>query len=273
MNAKMILDQLMKQASSVQSQGRGGSGQQSRTQGDSGGFDVNKIVDGLAAKLGGGKSGGSKDSKSSGGQGGDFDLKSLLGGGALGMLLGSKRGRSMGGGALKYGALAGVGALAWKAYQNYQSANQAGAGGQDAQFQPQGQPQNQAQGQPLEQLQGQAQEQRGLEILQAMIMAARADGHIDAAERAQLTGEIERLGADDELHAWIQDQFEVPLDADLLASKADSPQAGREIYLVSAAMIDDQNPMERAWLQQLAQALKLEPGLATELERQVQAAT
>ncbi len=34
-------------------------------------------------------------------------------------------------------------------------------------------------------------------------------------------------------------------------------------------MIDDQNPMERAWLDQLAQALKLEAGLATELERQL----
>ena len=34
-------------------------------------------------------------------------------------------------------------------------------------------------------------------------------------------------------------------------------------------MIDDQNPMERAWLDQLASALKLEPPLAAELERQV----
>ena len=37
------------------------------------------------------------------------------------LLLGSKRGRKMGKNALKYGAVAGVGALAWKAYQNYQT--------------------------------------------------------------------------------------------------------------------------------------------------------
>ena len=100
-------------------------------------------------------------------------------------------------------------------------------------------------------------------------MAARADGHIDANERTLLTQEIERLGPDDELHAWIQQQFDAPLDAQALASKADSPQAAREIYIVSAAMIDDQNPMERAWLDQLAPALKLEPALKAELERQV----
>ncbi|MDF0752002.1 tellurite resistance TerB family protein [Marinobacter sp. 71-i] len=191
---------------------------------------------------------------------GGIDVKSLLGGGALGMMVGSKRGRKMGGTALKYGALAGVGVLAWKAYQNYQSqsATQAAAPGNNIQ-----------EGQPLEQLQGSAQEQRGLEILQAMIMAARADGHVDGNERAMLTQEIENLGPDDELHAWIQQQFDAPLDANALARNADSPQASREIYVVSVAMIDDQNPMERAWLDQLASALKLEPPLAAELEHQV----
>lgn len=190
-----------------------------------------------------------------------IDVKSLLGGGALGLMIGSKRGRKIGGTALKYGAVAGVGALAMKAYQNYQS--QAGAV----------QPQTQSrlpEGRPLEQLQGQAQEQRGLEILQAMIMAARADGHVDSNERALLTAEIEKLGPDDDLHAWIQQQFDAPLDAAVLARSADSPQASREIYLVSVAMVDKQNPMERAWLDQLADALQLQPPLADELERQVQ---
>lgn len=241
MNAMNILNQLMKQAS-------GGQGQP----GKSGGTDVNRMVGELASQF---KGGGSKGSGSGG-----IDVKSLLGGGALGLMVGSKRGRKMGGTALKYGALAGVGVLAWKAYQNYQSQSSS----QTAT------PANNTQeGQPLEQLQGSAQEQRGLEILQAMIMAARADGHVDNNERAMLTQEIENLGPDDELHAWIQQQFDAPLDANALARNADSPQASREIYVVSVAMIDDQNPMERAWLDQLASALKLEPPLAAELERQV----
>jgi len=58
-----------------------------------------------------------------------------------------------------------------------------------------------------------------------------------------------------------------------LARNADSPQAAREIYVVSAVMIDEQNPMERAWLEQLAGALKIEPNLARELEQQVLAAS
>lgn len=233
MNAKGILDQLMKQAGGIS----GGSAGQSGS-----GFDVNRLMNGLSSGLGG-------DGK---GQGG-VDVKSLLGGSALGMLIGTKRGRKMGGTALKYGAIAGVGMLAWKAWQNYQSSQQVDES---------------REGKPIESLDGQAQERRSLEILQAMIMAARADGHIDESERAQLTKQIDDLGADAELHAWVEQQFQAPLDAAALARQADSPQAGREIYLVSAAMIDDQNPMERAWLDQLAEALQLEPELARELERQ-----
>ncbi|MDO3383753.1 tellurite resistance TerB family protein [Gilvimarinus algae] len=237
MNASSILNQLMKQA-----------GGQSSGSSAGGGMDVGKMMSGLSSQFSGGK-----------GTGG-IDLKSLLGGGALGLMIGSKRGRKMGGKAIKYGALAGVGFLAWKAYQKYQ-ADGAAATAPQASAQ---------QGQPLEQLQGQAQEQRGLEILQAMIMAARADGHIDANERAMLTQEIETLGPDDELHAWIQQQFDAPLDADALAHSADSPQAGREIYLVSAIIVDEQNPMERAWLDQLAKALGIPPDMAKELDRQVE---
>ena len=230
MNAKGILDQLMKQASG-----------QSKS---SGGFDAQQLVKGLSSQFSGNSG---KEGASSGG----FDVKSLLGGGAMGALIGSKRGRKMGGKALKYGAIAGVGVLAWKAWQNRQ------ASGDSAQ-----------EGAPIDDLNGQAQEQRSLEILQAMIMAARADGHIDDTERQQLGEQIEALGADAELQAWVEQQFQAPLDAEALAQQADSPQAAREIYLASVAIIDDQNPMERAWLDQLAAALELDAEMRAELERQ-----
>jgi len=231
MNVMSVLNQIMAQAQNGQS-------------GSSGGVDVSRALEGLGSQYSG-----------QGGSG--IDVKSLIGGGALGLMLGSKRGRKMGGKALKYGAIAGVGVLAWKAYQNYQSNHQMPAG-------------SSAQGLPLEQLQCADQEYRGLEILQAMIMAARADGHIDAAERALLTREIEKLGPDDELHRWIEQQFDMPLDASHLARNLDSPQAAREIYMVSVMMVDEQNPMERAWLDQLVDALVLDKGLAKELEHQVQ---
>jgi uncharacterized membrane protein YebE (DUF533 family) len=74
------------------------------------------------------------------------------------------------------------------------------------------------------------------------------------------------------MHRWVEQQLKAPLDAQALAREADSPQAAREMYLISVAVIDDQNPMERAWLDQLASALNLTPEMAAELERQAQQA-
>lgn len=237
MNASKILEQLMRQAG-----GKSGSG--------SGGVDVKGMLDGLSRQLGGGSATGQQ------GGGSGVDVKSLLGGGALGLLVGSKRGRKLGGKALKYGAIAGVGALAWKAWQNSR-----GQGGESA-----------AEGEPVERLGGQARERRSLELLQAMIMAARADGHIDAQERELIAAQIDALGADRELHDWVERQMQAPLDAQALADEVDSPQAAREMYLISVAVIDDQNPMERAWLDQLGQALALPRELTGELERQAREA-
>lgn len=241
MNANKILQQLMQQASGSQK----GSG-----------VDVKGMLGGLSKQLGGSSS----DGKSSGGSAGGFDMKSLLGGGAMGMLVGSKRGRKLGGKALKYGAIAGVGVLAWKAWQSSQNKSSGS------------EPQDAGEGERVEVLDGEHQERRSLELLQAMIMAARADGHIDEQEQAMITEQIDALGADDEMHRWIEQQLNAPLDAKALAREADSPQAAREMYLISVAVIDEQNPMERAWLDQLASALDLPQEMTAELERQAQQA-
>ncbi|MBF59488.1 MAG: hypothetical protein CME80_17495 [Halomonas sp.] len=246
MNASKILQQLMQQAGGSQ---KGGSGS---------GVDVKGMLSGLSKQLGSGSSG------QGGGSSSGFDVKSLLGGGAMGMLVGSKRGRSMGGKALKYGAIAGVGVLAWKAWQSSQAAKNGIAQQNTAQ--------NASEGERVEALSGEYQERRSLELLQAMIMAARADGHIDQQEQALITEQIDALGADQEMHNWVEQQLKAPLDAQALAREADSPQAAREMYLISVAVTDDQNPMERAWLDQLGNALNLPKEMTDELERQAQQA-
>ncbi|PCF94472.1 tellurite resistance TerB family protein [Vreelandella nigrificans] len=247
MNASRILQQLMQQAT--------GSQNSSGSQKGSGGMDVKGMLDGLSRQLGGSNSQGANQ----GGKASGFDMKSLLGGGAMGLLVGSKRGRSMGGKALKYGAIAGVGMLAWKAWQSSQEAKGGSAN-------------SAVEGERVEVLSGEYQERRSLELLQAMIMAARADGHIDEQEQALITEQIDALGADQEMHNWVEQQLKAPLDAQALAREADSPQAAREMYLISVAVTDEQNPMERAWLDQLAGALNLPKEVADELERQARQA-
>lgn len=42
------------------------------------------------------------------------------------------------------------------------------------------------------------------------------------------------------------------------------------MYLASAAVIDEQNAMERAWLEELGTALGLDESMRRELERQLE---
>lgn len=191
-----------------------------------------------------------------------LDAGNLLSGGVLGRLVGSRRGRRMSGKALKFGAIAGVGMLAWKAWQRRQATEPA----------PDGPPPEDEL--PFERLQDTlSQERRSQAILKAMIAAACSDGHIDDVERAQLSEQIEAMGAGTELLEWAEQQMLSPLEAAEVARDADSPQAAREMYLASAAIIDDQNPAERAWLDELAAALKLDEYVVRELELQATTVT
>ena len=48
-----------------------------------------------------------------------------------------------------------------------------------------------------------------------------------------------------------------------------TPEMAAEMYLASVMMVDEEHFMERAYLDELAKQLKLEPGLKEELEKQV----
>ncbi len=229
MNTRGLLDQLLKSGQDLLQQ---------KTGGKSGGF------------AGGG----------SGGVGGN--LGSLLGGagggalaaGALGLLLGNKSARKLGGKALTYGGLAALGVLAYKAYGNWQ-AKQAGA--------PQGEPQT------LDRLPASQAEQHSQAVLKALVAAAKADGHVDARERQLIEGELGKLTQDAELRSWLELELNKPLDPADVARAACTPEMAAEMYLASVLMVDEEHFMERAYLDELARQLKLDPDLKTELESQV----
>lgn len=230
--------------------------------------------------LGGGASHGGLPTQHGGqpARGGSDLGKYLVGGaagGALGLLLGSKRGRSVGGKALKYGSVAAVGALAWKLYQDHQAKQQAQ---QATQGMPQGRPMTgsvpvpgyvppapmQAAGfaaLPAPQMELHAQA-----MLKAMIAAAKSDGHLDARERELLQGEMARLNADAESRAWFEAELAKPVEPAEVAAAVTSPEMAAEVYLASLLVVDETTTMERAYLDELARRLRLDPGLKADLE-------
>lgn len=197
--------------------------------------------------------------------GGTSQLGSLLSGagggalaaGALGLLLGNKKARKVGGKVLTYGGLAALGVLAYKAYGNWQS-QQASA--------PRGEPQTVDRLPPAEmELHSQA-------ILRAIVAAAKADGHIDDREREMIDGEIARFTADADLQTWLDRELAKPLDPAEVARAAQSEEMAAEMYLASLLMVDEENFMERAYLNELARQLSLDASLRSELESEARKA-
>jgi uncharacterized membrane protein YebE (DUF533 family) len=238
MNTRGLLDQLLKSGQDLL-QNKAGGGQ-------------NKVSSGgLGGLLGG-----------SGGSGGLGSLLSGAGGGALaagamGLLLGSKKVRKVGGKVAIYGGLAALGVIAYKAYGNWQA--QQGTA-------PQTEPQT------LDRLPAAQVEEHSQAILKALVAAAKADGHVDDRERALIEGEFTKLDSDQQLQQWLHAELSKPLDPAEVARAASTPEMAAEMYIASVMLVDEESFMEKSYLDELARQLKLDPGLKAELEKQVRQA-
>jgi uncharacterized membrane protein YebE (DUF533 family) len=193
-------------------------------------------------------------------------LGSLLGGagggalaaGAMGLLLGNKKARKVGGKVAVYGGIAALGVMAYKAYGNWQAQQGAGA---------------RSEPQTVDRVPALQAEQHSQAILKALVAAAKADGHVDERERALIEGEFTRLDNDQELRHWLHAELNKPLDPGDVARAASTPEIAAEMYLASVMLVDEESFMEKSYLDELARQLKLEPGLKLELERQVRQAS
>jgi uncharacterized membrane protein YebE (DUF533 family) len=178
--------------------------------------------------------------------------KGAISGGALGLLLGKhKTTRKL----ATYGGLAAIGVMAYRAYGEYKQQQGGFAAGATPQTVDRLPP-------PQVELHSQA-------ILIALVAAAKADGHIDARERQVIEGEFARLGTDHDMQQWLHAELEKPLDPVEVARAGSTPEIASEMYLASLMVADEQSFMERAYLDELAKQLKLDPSLKAQLERQL----
>ena len=201
------------------------------------------------------------DKQNNGSSSGDNKIGQFLtgaGGGALagtavGLLLGNKKARKMGGSVLKYGGVAALGAVAFKAYQIWQQNN--------LQTAPQATPQT------IDKLPAAEAERHSQVILQAMIGAAKADGHIDDQERLLIDQQIAEYTDDSELQKWIDSELKKPVNPVEIARLASTQEMAAEMYLASLIMIDEDSFMEKAYLDELARQLNLDEALKAEIHQ------
>ena len=92
-------------------------------------------------------------------------------------------------------------------------------------------------------------------LVRAMIAAAKADGTIDADERARI---VDRFGdLDAEERAFLEAEMAAPLDLDGLIGGVTDPALQAEVYAASLMAIDLDTPAEKLYLQLLAAKLGL----------------
>lgn len=202
-------------------------------------------------------------------------LGGLLGAGALGGLLGTlmsgKTAKSVAKGALVVGGTAAVGALAWNFYQKWsqnaaantqqpQTAAQPNPSGWSAKLNPQAE-QAPAALPPAD--------AKALLLLEAMVFAARADGHIDAKEQEQIHNAVAAMFPGQNMTALMDTLLVKPLDPSLLAAQISTPEEAHDLYRLSCMIVDIDHFMERSYLDGLAAALGIPAEAKVTLEQEV----
>ncbi|MCW5732389.1 MAG: tellurite resistance TerB family protein [Alphaproteobacteria bacterium] len=195
-----------------------------------------------------------------------------LAGGLAALLLGTKTGRKLGGSALKLGGMAAIGALAYKAYRDWQAGKTAAPGAQAPRPVSAPLPPAPA-GTPFNPADEAGRQTLARDLLRAMIAAAKADGHIDAREQARVLAEMDKLDLAIEDKAFVVDELRAKLDIDAVAASATTPEKAAEIYAASLLAIDVDHAAERSYLAMLAARLNLDEMLVAHLHRSVADAT
>lgn len=181
-------------------------------------------------------------------------------GGVLALLLSSRSARNMLGNIATAGGVAAVGYLAWQAYSQWRA-------GQQGQQPAAALPAPPAGGAfALDGAAGADGADLRLAVVRAMIAAAKADGHVDAAENARIRAEIsaQNLGAEEK--AFLFDQLDRPADPSVIASLAATQEQAAELYLASCLAMEPDKAEERLYLQRLGDGLRLPADLRATLE-------
>lgn len=177
--------------------------------------------------------------------------KGAIAGGLLGVLLSGNARRLVGAG-VQVGGAALIGSLAFRAYEDWKAGK---AVGSDAPVSPQKRSDRFL---PTDQT---AADDLALRLLQAMVAATKADGHVTEEERARIADQLPRLGLDEAAQAMIAAELDAPLDFNRVVALATSEEDAIEVYAASLLAVDADGAAEKGYLAMLAARLKLDPEL------------
>jgi len=232
-------------------------------------FDAKKLLDQFLGSQVPGLSG---SVKGRAGQFGDMAKNNpLKSAGIAAALLGTKTGRKIAGNVVTVGGIAAVAGLGYLAYKNYKSGQSPQAALQPAPSaaEPIALPPPDS---PFSLQSPELTNDFALTLVRAMIAAAKADGHIDAAERANIMNKVHEVDLGDEAEAFIRDELANPVDIDDLVAAARTEEQKVELYTATRMTIDPDTRAERGYLDLFAGRLGLPDALLEHIDATVTAA-
>jgi uncharacterized membrane protein YebE (DUF533 family) len=179
-------------------------------------------------------------------------------GGLGAVVLGTSTGRALVGSALKVGALALIGGLAYKAVQNFQAGKPLLDGGQPQAL--------------VEAPSGSGYEARAvthdtaLLYIRAMISAAAADGRIDAREQEKIMGGLKQAGIDREAEEFLAQEMNSPATTADLAAAVHGDAEAVQVFTAARIAVDVDNAEEHDFLVALAKDLGLDDELVAHID-------
>jgi uncharacterized membrane protein YebE (DUF533 family) len=183
-------------------------------------------------------------------------------GGIMALLIGNKSARKFAGKAATYGGAAVLGGLAYKAFSNWQRSNEGTPVIHAKTHDPELESERSFKATALESPGFQ------LQLIKAMIAAAKADGEIDTAEQQRIFDAVDQMDMSAEEKGIVFDLLQQPIPLVELVEGADTLEQKSEIYLASCLVNNADHPSELAHLNRLAQTLELPEGLAQQLQLQ-----
>jgi uncharacterized membrane protein YebE (DUF533 family) len=180
-------------------------------------------------------------------------------GGLGAVVLGTQTGRALAGSALKIGALALIGGLAYKAVQNYQAGKPLLGEGADQQA-------------LVAAPTGSGFEARAITndaallYIRAMIAAAAADGRIDQTEMDKIIGGLKQMGLDREAEEFLANELNNPASTQDLASGVHGDAEAVQVFTAARIAIDLDTAEEHDFLIRLADDLGLDRNLAAHVD-------
>jgi len=109
-------------------------------------------------------------------------------------------------------------------------------------------------------------------LILAMVEAAKADGHVDPAERARILDHLAREGENEEAVRFLEAALDAPPDPDGIAARAADSILAAEVYAASLLVMVRDTPAEEAYLSRLAARMRLDPVVAQALESRLSGA-